>query len=189
MAIAFARSSVGSRLVTRGRSRCWPWRWTPASRRSRPSTRLSRNTRGRRRRLSVRPWERRDARREKVESRAFQAGTRPPRVLGRYRSSVHDWYVPDATVLVIDDEPQIRRVLRNALDELGVRVREADTARQGLDVAAAERVDLIVLDLGLPDMQGLEVCRDIRGWTSVPILVLSARHSDSEKVALLDSGA
>ncbi|MGH7679379.1 MAG: winged helix-turn-helix domain-containing protein, partial [Gemmatimonadaceae bacterium] len=79
--------------------------------------------------------------------------------------------------------------VRNALEDLGARVRDAGTARQGLDVAASERVDLIVLDLGLPDMPGLDVCRDIRGWTTAPVLVLSARHSDSEKVALLDAGA
>ena len=95
----------------------------------------------------------------------------------------------DITVLVIDDEPQIRRVVKNALEDAHIRVREAASARQGIDVAASERVDLIVLDLGLPDMTGLDVCRDVRGWTNVPILVLSARHSDSEKVALLDAGA
>jgi two-component system, OmpR family, KDP operon response regulator KdpE len=95
----------------------------------------------------------------------------------------------DPTVLVIDDEPQIRRVVRNALEAAGVRVRLAGTAREGIDIAASERVDLIVLDLGLPDLPGLEVCRDVRGWTTAPILVLSASHSESEKVALLDAGA
>jgi two-component system KDP operon response regulator KdpE len=93
------------------------------------------------------------------------------------------------TILVIDDELQIRRVVRNALENEQVRVREASSAREGIDLAAAQRVDLIVLDLGLPDMGGLEVCRDVRGWSTAPILVLSARHSDSEKVALLDAGA
>lgn len=95
----------------------------------------------------------------------------------------------EVTVLVIDDELQIRRVVRNALETEEVRVREASSAREGIDVAASERVDLIVLDIGLPDMGGLEVCRDVRGWTTAPILVLSARHSDHEKVALLDAGA
>jgi two-component system, OmpR family, KDP operon response regulator KdpE len=94
-----------------------------------------------------------------------------------------------ATILVIDDELQIRRVVRNALEDAQVRVREAGSAREGIDVAASERVDLIVLDLGLPDMSGLDVCRDVRGWSTIPILVLSARHSDGEKVALLDAGA
>jgi two-component system KDP operon response regulator KdpE len=97
--------------------------------------------------------------------------------------------MPDITILVIDDEVQIRRVVRNALAAPDVRVREAASARAGIDIAASERVDLIVLDLGLPDMPGLEVCRDVRGWTTAPIVVLSARHSEGEKVALLDAGA
>jgi two-component system KDP operon response regulator KdpE len=95
----------------------------------------------------------------------------------------------DATVLVIDDEPQIRRVVRHALEEVVTRVLEADTARVGLDIAASARVDLIVLDLGLPDKSGLEVCRDVRGWTTVPVVVLTARDSEAEKVKLLDAGA
>ena len=93
------------------------------------------------------------------------------------------------TLLVIDDEPQIRRVVRHALESDGARVLEAASAREGIDVAAAERPDLIVLDLGLPDRPGIEVCRDIRGWSTAPIVVLSARHSDREKAALLDAGA
>ena len=80
-------------------------------------------------------------------------------------------------------------LLRRALEAEADRVLEAATGREGIDTAAAERPDLIVLDLGLPDMPGADVCRDIRGWSSVPILVLSARHSDLEKAALLDSGA
>ena len=93
------------------------------------------------------------------------------------------------TLLVIDDEPQIRRVVRNAFKDSGARVLEATTASQGIDLAAAERPDLIVLDLGLPDMPGADVCREIRRWSVSPILVLSARHSDEEKVRLLDAGA
>jgi two-component system KDP operon response regulator KdpE len=93
------------------------------------------------------------------------------------------------TVLVIDDEPQIRRVVRHALEGDGTRVLEAATGRDGIDLAAAERPDLIVLDLGLPDMAGADVCRDVRGWSTAPIVVLSARHSDDEKAALLDLGA
>ena len=93
------------------------------------------------------------------------------------------------TVLVIDDEPQIRRVVRNAFKDSGARVLEAATASQGIDLAAAERPDLIVLDLGLPDLPGVDVCREIRRWSVSPILVLSARHSDEEKVRLLDAGA
>jgi two-component system KDP operon response regulator KdpE len=95
----------------------------------------------------------------------------------------------DVTILIIDDEPQIRRVVRNALGGESVRVLEAAAGREGIDLAAAERPDLVVLDLGLPDTAGASVCREIRKWSSVPIVVLSARHSESEKVALLDAGA
>jgi len=93
------------------------------------------------------------------------------------------------TVLVIDDEPQIRRVVRNAVRDLDDRIIEASTGQEGVDLAAAERPSVIVLDLGLPDRSGLEVCRDLRAFTAVPIIVLSARHSDADKVALLDAGA
>ncbi|HET6764843.1 MAG TPA: response regulator transcription factor [Longimicrobiaceae bacterium] len=93
------------------------------------------------------------------------------------------------TILVIDDEPQIRRVVRNALASDTVRVVDAATGCQGIDLAAAERPDLVLLDLGLPDMAGASVCAELRRWSSVPILVLSARHSEHEKVALLDAGA
>jgi two-component system KDP operon response regulator KdpE len=105
-------------------------------------------------------------------------------------------------ILVIDDEPQIRRLVRNALTSgpldanageaeaaHPVRVIEADTGQQGIDLAAAESPWLVILDLGLPDMTGLEVCREIRRWSSAPILVLSARHADTEKAMLLDAGA
>jgi two-component system KDP operon response regulator KdpE len=93
------------------------------------------------------------------------------------------------TVLVIDDEPQIRRVLRNALASESVRVLEGTSGSQGVDLAAAERPDLVILDLGLPDIQGIDVCREIRKWSDAPIIVLSARHADNEKVGLLDAGA
>ncbi|MEO8333698.1 MAG: response regulator [bacterium] len=96
---------------------------------------------------------------------------------------------PAGNILVIDDEPQIRRVVRNALTDDGYQVLEASTAAQGIDIAAAEQPVLIVLDLGLPDQDGLAVCRDLRSFTAVPIIVLSARHSASEKEALLDAGA
>jgi two-component system KDP operon response regulator KdpE len=92
-------------------------------------------------------------------------------------------------VLVIEDEAQIRRVVRHAVEDgIGV-VREAGTGREGLDIAAAERPQLIVLDLGLPDGDGAAICREIRSWSSVPIIVLSARHSPQEKADLLDAGA
>ena len=92
-------------------------------------------------------------------------------------------------ILVVDDEPQIRRVVRNLVASEADNVVEASSGSEAIDRAAAERPALIVLDLGLPDMTGLEVCREIRKWSTAPILVLSARHSDSEKVALLDAGA
>jgi two-component system KDP operon response regulator KdpE len=92
-------------------------------------------------------------------------------------------------VLVVDDEPQIRRVVRNALAELAAQVLEASTARDAVDLAASSVPDLIVLDLTLPDRDGLDVCRDLRAFTAAPILVLSARDSDRDKVALLDAGA
>jgi two-component system, OmpR family, KDP operon response regulator KdpE len=94
-----------------------------------------------------------------------------------------------AAVLVVDDEPQIRRVVSNALRDTVDRVIEAATGREAIDLAAAERPILIILDLGLPDIPGISVCTEVRAWSSAPIIVLSARHSDSEKVRLLDAGA
>ncbi len=93
------------------------------------------------------------------------------------------------TVLVVDDEPHIRRAVRNALaDDFGC-VLEAGTASEAADLAAARRPDAIVLDLGLPDRPGQWVCAEVRKWSTVPILVLSARHSDAEKIRLLNQGA
>ncbi len=92
-------------------------------------------------------------------------------------------------VLVVDDEPQIRHAVRHVLEELGATVYEAATGRDALDTAAARGPDLIVLDLGLPDMDGATVTRELRAWSPAPILVLSARHSEQEKIRLLDAGA
>ncbi|MEO8562855.1 MAG: response regulator [bacterium] len=92
-------------------------------------------------------------------------------------------------VLVVDDEPQIRRVVRNAMAALPYRVVEASTGAAGVDMAAAERPALIILDLGLPDRDGADICRDLRTFTTAPIIVLSARNSDREKEKLLDAGA
>ncbi|MEU4357282.1 response regulator [Streptomyces virginiae] len=92
-------------------------------------------------------------------------------------------------VLVVDDEPQIVRAL---VINLKARTYEVDAAADGasaLELAAARHPDVVVLDLGLPDMDGVEVIRGLRGWTRVPILVLSARHSSDEKVEALDAGA
>lgn len=95
----------------------------------------------------------------------------------------------DLTVLVVDDEPKIRAVVRDALAEEHARVLEAGTAAAGLAAAARERPDVIILDLGLPDADGTEVCRQLRAWSTAPIVVLSARHLETEKVRALDAGA
>jgi two-component system KDP operon response regulator KdpE len=98
--------------------------------------------------------------------------------------------MPDADlVLVIDDEPQIRRAVRDALRDVTSRVDEAGNGLAGVDAAANNHPDLVVLDLGLPDMAGVDVCREIRQMSAVPIIVLSARHSEHEKVDLLNAGA
>jgi len=92
-------------------------------------------------------------------------------------------------LLIIEDDAPIRRALRSALNETADRLFEAPTGREGIDLAATGRPDLIVLDLGLPDLRGVDVCREIRAWSRAPIVVLSARHSDQEKVELLNAGA
>src|SRR6185295_2345631 len=108
--------------------------------------------------------------------------------MGARSAPVSDGSVPP-TILIIDDEPQIRRVVKNAFQGARAKVVEAATGSDGIDRADAEQPDLIILDLGLPDIAGADVCREIRKWSRAPILVLSARHSDEEKVALLDAGA
>jgi two-component system KDP operon response regulator KdpE len=94
-----------------------------------------------------------------------------------------------AAVLVVDDEPHIRRALRNALAGDFQRVLEAASAQEAVDLAAAHRPDIVILDLGLPDRPGQWVCAELRKWSSVPIIVLSAHHGESEKIRLLDEGA
>ncbi len=94
-----------------------------------------------------------------------------------------------ARILVIDDEAPIRRFLRVALEAEGYGVIEAGTAREGLAMAAREAPALVVLDLGLPDADGLSVLRDLRGWSPVPVLILSVRADESDKVEALDAGA
>ncbi len=92
-------------------------------------------------------------------------------------------------ILVIDDEPQILRALRTILTEKGFRVTTASRGEEGLTLAAAGEPDLIILDLGLPDIDGIEVCSRLREWTRSPIIVLSVRDTEREKVAALDRGA
>jgi len=94
-----------------------------------------------------------------------------------------------ATVLLIEDDPQIRRFLRATLSSQGYRLIEASEGKEGIALAASQRPDLIILDLGLPDLDGLTVARRIREWASTPILVLSARGQERDKVAALDAGA
>ena len=97
--------------------------------------------------------------------------------------------LPAPSVVVVEDEPQIRRFVRTSLESEGCVVAEADTAARGLVEAGTRKPDLVILDLGLPDRDGIEVVRDLRGWTSVPILILSARVDEADKVAALDAGA
>jgi len=93
-----------------------------------------------------------------------------------------------ATILVIDDEPQIRKFLRISLASQGYKVIEAGTGNEGLAQAALSKPDLLVLDLGLPDMDGQQVLREFREWSTVPVLVLSVRASEVQKVEALDGG-
>ncbi|MBP8215927.1 MAG: two-component system response regulator KdpE [Propionivibrio sp.] len=92
-------------------------------------------------------------------------------------------------VLIVEDEKQIRRFVRASLEEEGCRVFEAGTLASGLVEAGERKPDLIMLDLGLPDGNGVDFIRDLRGWSDVPILVLSARSNEKDKVQALDAGA
>jgi two-component system, OmpR family, KDP operon response regulator KdpE len=92
-------------------------------------------------------------------------------------------------VLLVEDEPQLVRALRINLKTRGYEVDAAPDGRSALDLAARRHPDVVVLDLGLPDMDGVEVIKGLRGWLDVPIIVLSARHASAEKVQALDVGA
>ncbi|WP_420224668.1 two-component system response regulator KdpE [Pigmentiphaga litoralis] len=96
---------------------------------------------------------------------------------------------PLPTAIVIEDEPQIRRFVRAALEGEGWSVVEADTVRRGLIDIGTRRPDLVIVDLGLPDGDGAELIRDVRNWSSVPVIVLSARADETDKVKALDAGA
>jgi two-component system KDP operon response regulator KdpE len=95
----------------------------------------------------------------------------------------------EPVVVVIEDEPQIRRFLRAALTGQGYRVFEAGTGEDGLIEAASRQPDVVIVDLGLPDMDGLAVIKRLREWSAVPVIVLSARGQERDKVAALDGGA
>ena len=101
----------------------------------------------------------------------------PPRRLGRAR------------ILVVDDEPEIWRAVRAGLTSAGFTTEWAPTATQGIDLVARWHPDIIILDLSLPDKDGIEVCRELRNWSHVPILILSVRGSDMDKVTALELGA
>ena len=92
-------------------------------------------------------------------------------------------------VLVVEDEPQMRRFLRAALGGHGYRLAEAETGASGLTEAATRNPDVVLLDLGLPDMDGLEFTKRLREWTRMPVVVISARGQESDKVKALDAGA
>jgi two-component system KDP operon response regulator KdpE len=93
------------------------------------------------------------------------------------------------TALLVEDEPQIRRFVRSSLEEVGWQVHEAETVQRGLIEAGTRTPDLIVLDLGLPDGDGINFIIELRKWSTVPIIVLSARASEADKVSALDAGA
>jgi two-component system KDP operon response regulator KdpE len=94
-----------------------------------------------------------------------------------------------ATVLVVEDEPEIRRFLRSALGAEGYRVVEAESGARGVAEAGTHKPDLAIVDLGLPDLDGIEVIRRIRAWSPMPVVVLSARAQEKAKVEALDAGA
>ena len=91
--------------------------------------------------------------------------------------------------ILIEDEPQIRRFVRTALESEGWQVFETDTVQRGVIEAGTRKPDLLIVDLGLPDGSGLDLIRSVRGWSNVPIVVLSARTEESDKISALDAGA
>ncbi|WP_109441864.1 response regulator [Acinetobacter haemolyticus] len=95
----------------------------------------------------------------------------------------------DMAILIIDDEPQIRKFLDIALRAQGYRVQVAENGVKGLEILATRGADLLILDLGLPDMDGHDVLKELRQWSDVPVIVLSARPDENQKIKLLDAGA
>ncbi len=92
-------------------------------------------------------------------------------------------------ILVVDDEPPIRRYLRAALSAQGFAIYEAASGQEALNAVIADRPDIIILDLGLPDIDGIEVTRQLREWSQIPIIILSVREAEQDKIAALDAGA
>jgi two-component system, OmpR family, KDP operon response regulator KdpE len=95
----------------------------------------------------------------------------------------------DLNILVVDDEPAIRRFLRASLGAHGYTITEAVSGEDALRVVATSHQDIVILDLGLPDMEGVEVTRRLREWTAIPIIILSVREHEKDKIAALDAGA
>jgi two-component system KDP operon response regulator KdpE len=93
------------------------------------------------------------------------------------------------SILIIDDEPQIRKFLDIALRAQGYQVHVAENGLKGLEILVTQRIGLLILDLGLPDMDGLEVLTELRQWSDIPVIVLSARPDENQKIKLLDAGA
>ena len=96
---------------------------------------------------------------------------------------------PEARVLVVDDEPQMRRLLVVSLSSRGYHVETAASGEEAIDRLTVAPVDIVLLDLGLPDVDGIEVCRQIRAWSKIPVIVVSVRDEERDKVAALDAGA
>lgn len=96
---------------------------------------------------------------------------------------------PNASILIIDDEPQIRKFLDIALRAQGYQVHVAENGMKGLEILATRGADLLILDLGLPDMEGQQVLTEMRQWSDIPVIVLSARPDENQKIKLLDAGA
>ena len=98
-------------------------------------------------------------------------------------------HTPQQTILIIEDELQIRRFLRSSLSSHGYKLLEAGMGQEGIEQAAQLHPDCVILDLGLPDMEGLEVLRRIRSWSAAPVVILTARGQEQDKITLLDAGA
>jgi two-component system KDP operon response regulator KdpE len=96
---------------------------------------------------------------------------------------------PVPVVVMVEDEKQIRRFVRTALESEGIRMFEAETGHQGLTEAATRKPDLVILDLGLPDFDGVDFIRELRTWSALPVIVLSARTDEVDKIEALDAGA
>jgi len=114
-----------------------------------------------------------------------------PLLAGLARKAAQEgrWGPPVTAILIIEDDPGLSRALVITLRARGYEVRSAGTGRAGLDAAASAHPDVVVLDLGLPDMDGIEVLRALRGWSQVPVVILSARQTSQDQVQALQAGA